>query len=69
MKPRQQSRGQDDLFKTRLDQIIDMRHPLVQLAGLIDWQTIERKLGEVYTDNPGQPPSKQSLATPSRRRG
>ena len=56
MKPRQQSRGQDDLFKTRLDQIIDMRHPLVQLAGLIDWQTIESKLGEVYADGQGQPP-------------
>ena len=56
MKPRQQSRGQDDLFRTRLDQIIDLRHPLVQLGGLIDWQTIESKLGEVYADGPGQPP-------------
>ena len=56
MKPRQQSRGQDDLFRTRLDQIIDLRHPLVQLGGLIDWQTIESKLGEVYADGLGQPP-------------
>ncbi len=38
MRPREQSRGQDDLFRARLDQIIDMRHELVRLGGLIDWQ-------------------------------
>ena len=56
MKPRQQLRGQDDLFRSRLDQIIDMKHALVQLAGLINWRFIEAKLGVVYTDGPGQPP-------------
>ena len=56
MQPRQQSRGQDDLFRARLDQIIDMRHELVRLGQLIDWELIGRKLGEVYTDAPGQPP-------------
>ena len=33
-----------------------MRHELVRLGRLIDWPLIERKLGEVYTDTPGQPP-------------
>ena len=56
MQPREQSKGQDDLFRARLDQIIDMRHELVRLGGLIDWPLIGRKLGEVYTDAPGQPP-------------
>ena len=56
MRPREQSRGQDDLFRSRLDQIIDMKRPLVRLGGLIDWQLIGRKLGDVYTDGPGQPP-------------
>ena len=56
MQPRQQSRGQDDLFRARLDQIIDMRHELVRLGQLIDWELIGRKLGEVYSDAPGQPP-------------
>ena len=56
MRPREQSRGQDDLFRARLDQIIDMRHELVRLGGLIDWPLIGRKLGEMYTDGPGQPP-------------
>ena len=56
MQPRQPSRGQDDLFRARLDQIIDMRHEMVRLGGLIDWELIGRKLGDVYTDAPGQPP-------------
>ena len=56
MKPRQQSKGQDDLFRARLDQIIDMRHEMVRLSRLIDWELIGRKLGEVYSDAPGQPP-------------
>ena len=29
--------GTDDLFRSRLDQIIDMKHELVQLADEIDW--------------------------------
>jgi IS5 family transposase len=56
MRPREQSRGQDDLFRARLDQIINMEHELVRLAGLIDWQLLGGKLDEVYTDGPGQPP-------------
>ena len=56
MRPREQSRGQDDLFRARLDQIIDLRHELVRLGDLIDWPLIGRKLGEMYTDGPGQPP-------------
>ena len=56
MRPREQSRGQDDLFRSRLDQIIDMRHELVRLGGLIDWQAIGDRLGEMHVDGPGQPP-------------
>ncbi len=56
MRPREQSRGQDDLFRSRLDQIINMRHELVRLSLLIDWPLINRSLGEVYSDGPGQPP-------------
>ena len=56
MRPREQSKGQDDLFRSRLDQIIDMRHELVRLGGLIDWPLLGARLGEVYTDAPGQSP-------------
>ena len=36
MKPRERrDSGQGDLLRSRLDQIIDMRHPLVALAGKV----------------------------------
>jgi transposase, IS5 family len=48
--------GQTDLFKARLDQIINMDHPLAKLAGAIDWGFLETSFGAVYSDGPGQPP-------------
>jgi IS5 family transposase len=56
MRPRQQAKGQDDLFRSRLEQIINMKHELVQLGGVIAWGLLDRKFGEVYCDGPGQPP-------------
>ena len=35
--------GLNDLFRARLDQIINMQHELVQLAGKIDWKWIDGK--------------------------
>lgn len=48
--------GQRDIFQSRLDQIIDLNHPLVKLASRIDWSFLETKLGVVYTDKKGRPP-------------
>src|SRR6202040_793102 len=45
-----------DLFRSRLDQIIDMKHPLVALGRTVDWEFLEREFGAVYTDDPGRPP-------------
>jgi IS5 family transposase len=57
MRPSEQGdSGQRDLFRSRLDQIIDMKHALVKLAHTVDWRFLERKFGEVYCDGPGQPP-------------
>ena len=57
MKPRErEDSGEQDLFRSRLDQIVDMSHPKVILASLMDWQFLSSKLGEVYSDGPGQPP-------------
>ncbi len=48
MKPRERREtGQNDLFKARLDQIIDMGHPRVRLAQRIDWGFLEQKFGAV----------------------
>jgi IS5 family transposase len=48
--------GQIDLLRSRLDAIIDLGHPLVKLAGTIDWSFLEQRFGEVYEDSPGRPP-------------
>jgi transposase, IS5 family len=57
MKPRERREsGQQDLFRARLDQILDMQHALARLAGLIDWRFLEERFGAAYTDGPGGPP-------------
>jgi hypothetical protein len=39
MRPRERREGgEQDLFRSRLDQIIDMEHALVKLARAIDWR-------------------------------
>jgi transposase, IS5 family len=47
---------QKDLFRPALDQIIDMRHPLVLLAGKIDWGFVDGRFRAVCHEGPGQPP-------------
>jgi IS5 family transposase len=44
------------MFRSRLDQVIDMDHALAKLARTIDWGFLEEKFGEVYKDGAGQPP-------------
>ena len=58
MRPKQATATpQDDLFRARLENLIDLRHPLVRLAGLIDWGRFEAEFGALYTDGgrPGLP--------------
>jgi len=57
MRPRERREsGEQDLFRSRLDQVINMEHALAKLARTIDWSFLEEKFGAVYTDGPGQPP-------------
>ncbi len=57
MKPKEpQHTGQHDMFRSRLDQIIDMGHEKVILANAIDWQYLSNKCGQNYTDRAGHPP-------------
>jgi len=57
MRPKERrDSGQKDLFRARLDQIIDMKHPLAKLAGSVDWKFLEERFGAAYTDKPGHPP-------------
>jgi transposase, IS5 family len=57
MRPRERwESGEQDLFRSRLDQVINMDHALVKLARTIDWRFLEEKFDAVYQDGPGQPP-------------
>ena len=56
MKPRDVvETGQSDMFRSRLDQIIDMGHEKVVLAQQIDWKFLSEKCGGNYSDKPGHP--------------
>jgi len=54
--PERRETGEQDLFRSRLDQIIDMKHPLAVLGRTVDWEFLEREFGAVYTDDAGRPP-------------
>ena len=43
-----------DLFRARLDQIINLKHALVQLAAKIDWAWIDGEIAPLYSDK-GRP--------------
>ena len=55
--------GNQELFRSRLDQIIDPKHELVLLAQMIDWSFLEKHFGEVYGDKAGKPPLPTRLMT------
>ena len=44
-----------ELFRPRLDEQINMKHPLVRLAALIDWGEIERTFAASFTSMRGRP--------------
>ena len=57
MKPRERREtGAQDMFRSRLDQIINLKHELVTLSKAVSWSFIETKCGEVYAEGPGMPP-------------
>jgi IS5 family transposase len=47
---------QDDLFRTSLEAIINLRHPLVRLAAEINWDFLAKRFSSVCRVGPGQPP-------------
>src|ERR1051325_2089175 len=55
MRPKKhETSGSADLFRARLEQIINMKHELVQLAGKIDWEWIHGDIAPLYS-NKGRP--------------
>jgi len=57
MPPKKSAPRSDELFRMQLTNMIDMEHPLVKLAGLIDWSRFDDAYGRFYTQKgrPGLP--------------
>lgn len=54
MPPRKPAPRSDELFSSQLDNMIDMKHALVKLAGLIDWTRFAEAYGPSYHEK-GRP--------------
>jgi transposase, IS5 family len=55
MRPKKhKTTGLNDLYRARLDQIINMKHELVQLAGQIDWNWLDSEIAPLFSDK-GRP--------------
>ena len=47
--------AQCDLLRSRLDQILNKKHPLYLLANQIDWQFFDKEFGQMFVENFGRP--------------
>ena len=61
MKPRKPPPDQDDLLRARLVEMIDMRHELVKLAVLIDWDVFEQEWAGFFPSHTGRPATSPRL--------
>jgi len=52
---------QDDLLRPRLVELIDLRHELVTLAGLIDWEFFETEWAGFFPSSTGRPATSPRL--------
>ena len=55
MKSKKEERTQEEIFKSRLDQMLDINHPLCRLARSIDWEYFEKEFGKFYSEGIGCP--------------
>lgn len=57
MKPRDPPQDRVDLFRERLDVIIDPQHPLVRLASVVPWDRFRAEVDDLYAPwgRPGTP--------------
>lgn len=47
--------AQGELFRSRLDQILNRKPPLFQLANQINWQFFDTEFGQLFVENVGRP--------------
>jgi IS5 family transposase len=63
MRPKLPEARPDDLFRSSLESILDPRHELLKLAGLIDWTRFDDAFGTHYHDRKGRRGSPTRLMT------
>jgi len=61
MKPKSRGPEQDDLLRPRLTDMIDMRHELVKLAALIEWEFFETEWAGFFPSHTGRPATSPRL--------
>ena len=47
--------AQGELFRSRLEQILNRKHPVFLLANQIDWQFFDTEFGKLFVENVGRP--------------
>jgi IS5 family transposase len=55
MRPKSSPSEPPELFRSALVNLVDCRHPLVRLAGLIDWERFATAFGPLFRDGVGRP--------------
>ena len=56
MKPREPGRSAtEDMFRERLENLLDLRHPLVRLSNEIEWSVFSESFGALYDAELGRP--------------
>ena len=51
MRPRERREsGEQDMFSSRIEEVINMDNKMVKMERKIDWGLMEEKLGEEYED-------------------
>jgi IS5 family transposase len=55
MKPQTAPPNELELFQAHFDQLLNPHHPLIKLAGQIDWQQFDTAFGRLYCEGNGAP--------------
>ena len=55
MRPRVLERANEELFRSRLESIVDPGHELVRLAAMVGWGRFDDAFGALYHESKGRP--------------
>ncbi len=56
MKPKKQPKiPQEDLFRMRLENMLDINHELIKLSKHIDWESPDKEWGALFVSTKGVP--------------